>query len=442
MPKNRNIPIKVNLPSPRNQGSISSGSQINAFVENLRKQKVLYPLSVNYLKSSENLLVKKEDCKCYIHSQYDKKREMEKMFEQVPKDVEYLFMFGVGNASAAAYASRKHKKLKQIFVVEPSVNILMTVLKKKKIIDRIAKIPKFTFIYNKTPEDSAAAIVENIKDNLKSKIGFVYHVSYRTLFDGYYETFKETVINGIRNFTGNIATIDHNIYFKTQNVFYNLNESTIEALKILQVLKDKPAIVVSAGPSLDNNVQFLNEAKKKACVIPVGSANKILHNKGIRPHIRSAFSPFPDENVVFDGIDDFEGIPLIYGNNLDHFVVEDYDAPKAMMVLAGDLFSSAIFQYANIPFTPIYGSGTIANVTFDLLSQIGCSHIILMGQDLCYTKDKLYAEGSWMDPTIVEKRGLLKVYDIYGKEVYTSKTFANLKVDFENMIKKYSNKGI
>jgi len=445
MPKNRNIPISVNLPSQKRATKRvvrSNGAQIAAFLETLGKLNVMYPLSVNYLKQSGNLFVKRGDCKCYVHSQYDKKREMERMFETVPEDVEYLFLFGMGNASAAAYASRKFKHLRQLFVVEPSVQILTTVLRKKAVLDRMAKIPKFTFVYNKTPEDSAATIIENIKNNLKSKMGFAYHVSYRTVFEGYYEKFKESVINGIRNFAGNIATIDHNIYFKTQNVFFNLSESTVEAYRILQVLKGKPAIVVSAGPSLDNNIHLLNEAKKKACVIPVGSTNKILHNKGVKPHIRSAFSPFPDENVVFDGIGDFEGIPLIYGNNLDHFVVEDYDAPKAMMILAGDLFSRAVYDYAGIAYTPIGGSGTIANVTFDLLSQIGCSHIILMGQDLCYTKEKLYADGSWTDPKIVEKQGLLKVYDIYGKEVYTSKTFANLKLDFEAMIKRYSPKGI
>jgi len=446
MPKNNHeIPISINLPDPQIKKKVvvqSNQSQLDAFRQNLQRQKPLYNLAVNYLRENENLFLKKGEVQCYIHSQYDKKREMEQMFLRVDPEIEYLFLFGVGNASAVVYAARKFKNLKQLFVVEPSVKVLTTMLRKKKFIDRIAKISKITFIYNKTPEDSAATILENIKNNLKSNMGFAYHLSYRTLFEGYYEKLQEAIISGVRNFAGNLATIDHNIYFKTQNVLYNLNESTDDAFKILQVLKDKPAIIVSAGPSLDKNIHLLEEAKKKACVIPVGSTNKILHNKGIRPHIRSAFSPFPDENVVFDGIDDFEGIPLIYGNNLDHFVVEDYDAPKAMIVLAGDLFSRAVYDYAHIQYQPIGGSGTIANVTFDLLSQIGCSHIILTGQDLCYTKDKLYADGSWSDPKIVQKAGLLEVDDMNGQAVFTSKTFLNLKIDFETMIKRYSHKGI
>jgi len=445
MVKKNEIPISINLPDPTATTKKivqTNQTQLDAFRQNLQRQKPLYNAAVNYLRQNENIFVKRSDAQCYIHSQYDKKREMKQMFSQVDQDIEYLFLFGVGNASAVVYASRKFKKLKQLFVVEPCAKLLATMLRKKKFIDRIAKISKITFIYNKTPEDSAATILENIKNNLKSNMGFAYHLSYRTLFEGYYEKLQEAIISGVRNFSGNLATIDHNIYFKTQNVFYNLNESTDDAFKILQVLKDKPAIIVSAGPSLDKNIHLLDEAKKKACVIPVGSTNKILHNKGIKPHIRSAFSPFPDENVVFDGIDDFEGIPLIYGNNLDHFVVEDYDAPKAMIVLAGDLFSRAVYDYAKIPYQPIGGSGTIANVTFDLLSQIGCSHIILTGQDLCYTKDKLYADGSWSDPKIVQKAGLLEVDDMNGQAVFTSKTFLNLKQDFENMIKRYSHKGI
>lgn len=418
---------------------LSFEQQIRNFAKTLAAETPSYSVAMERVEGAVlNFVLERERSRCFLHSLFDVKREMKSMFQGVNRDAQILVLFGLGLGHAVEYAGENLPNLEKVYVVEPSSAVLTTLLRQPEVVRRLSKVPTVTFLWNKSAEQVAAELVANIDQNVKRKFELVFHMSYRSLFKAYYETISAKIIDHLRQTQVNTATAHNNIFFRTQNTLHNLRAKSVDTGKLLERIRGVPAIMVSAGPSLNKNIHLLEEAKRKAIVIPVGSAVKILHNKGIKPHLRAAFSPYPDENVVFDGIPDFEGIPLVYSNTLDYLVVQKYNAPKARMVMMGDLMSRYFYSKAGITHTLVEGGGTIANVTFDLLCRAGCSKVIFTGQDLCLSGLKFYADGSWSDSSFTgQEAGLIETEDVFGEKVFTTKPLYGLKASFEQAISHY-----
>lgn len=432
--RNKNKQNRVNT---RQQAILHMEKQVAQLQAGLAEVTPIFPVRINKLPGDLNYLVQTEEAACNLHSLYNMEREMQAIFEPVEEDVEVLILFGLGCAYALEYASRHFSKLERVIVVEPSVDILQRVLNHREVIERLTRVGTVNFMFNRGAEETAQEIAQQWTQEVKKKYGMAYHLPYRTLFRDYYETMQQTIIGALRKTQASLRTVESNIYLKTQNIINNINAPGIDMGRLLALMKGRPAIMVSAGPSLDKNIHLLEQAKDKAFVVAVGSAIKILYNKGIHPHARAAFSPYPDENTVFDGIEDFENIPLLFANTLDYMVVENYDAPKARMVVIGDELSRYCYEVSQQPCLMVSGGGTIANVTLGLLCRAGCSHIIFTGQDMSMTDNRLYAEGSWSDPRYSEGGDFIREKDIYGNPVLTSKAFLGIRKDIETVIAGY-----
>lgn len=408
------------------------------FARNLSAESALFSVEMERVEGQANLIVEAGQSRCFLHSAYDRAHEMRELFRDVSPATQILVLYGFGMGDAIVWAGENLPELERVIVIEPSPQLMVTALKYPGVVDKLKKAPVVDFVVNKPVKEAAEFMMGRMEQDFHKKYGFAFHLAHRSLFRGYYEEFSEQVLTYFRRTGVGIRTVEANIFVKTQNILNNLKAKSVNIDDLLSKIKGRPAIMVSAGPSLDKNIHLLEKAKEKAFVVAVGSAIKILYNKGIRPHARAAFSPHPDENTVFDGIADFEDIPLIYSNTLDYLVVKNYDAPKARMVMDSDPITRYLYTRGGIPHTLVGSGGTIANVTFDLLCRAGCSQIIFTGQDMCYTDLKLYADGSWSDPRIAgAAQGLIKEKNIYGEEVFTSAAFAGIRQDLEAALARY-----
>ena len=408
------------------------------FSRGLSAEQALVSVAIERVDGQANYIVEAAKSRCFLHSAYDRAHEMRELFRDVSPATQILVLYGFGMGDAIVWAGENLPELERVIVIEPSSQLMISALKYPGVVDKLKRVPIVDFVVNKSVKEAAEFMMSRMEQDFHKKYAFAFHMAHRSLFKGYYEEFSEQVLTYFRRTGVGIRTVEANIFVKTQNILNNLKAKSVNIDDLLRELKGRPAIMVSAGPSLDKNIHLLEKAKEKAFVVAVGSAIKILYNKGIRPHARAAFSPHPDENTVFDGIADFEDIPLIYSNTLDYLVVKSYDAPKARMVMDSDPITRYLYTLGGIPHTLVGSGGTIANVTFDLLCRAGCSQIIFTGQDMCYTDLKLYADGSWSDPRIAAaSQGLIKEKNIYGEEVFTSAAFAGIRQDFETALAGY-----
>lgn len=178
-----------------------------------------------------------------------------------------------------------------------------------------------------------------------------------------------------------------------------------------------PGVLVSAGPSLERNIKQLHYLQDRAMIACVNTAYPILRKHRIRPHIVFAMDHHERNLLSFEG----------ESPSLDTFLIADPRINPAIVHLFPDrvfwaswrsttetighpqtldripvpaMSGNAIYLWLQSMLGSkgdVYGSGSVAVVGFHLLARLGCQPIILVGQDLAFTDEKVYASGTIFD---------------------------------------------
>lgn len=383
-----------------------------------------------------NALVKTEYGQCFLHSLYDRNREIKRLLAPVRENTQAIILFGSGLGDIFSYITKHFSTLEHLIIVEPNLDIFRRLLSRIDFIVFLKKCPQVTFIINLKIEDTRVFISQVMDENLYESLAFLAPLSYRTLYQNYYRSVIELSRDIVRRKTINIATNSYTSYRWLINEWRNQKHPHIDIETIMQKISPPPIIIVSAGPSLNKNIHLLPEAKQKALVLAVSSSMSILESHAILPHFRMAFDANQHNKNVFSSIDTAT-CPLIYSTALFHEILPMYKGALVQMVLNSN-WISRYFRKKQAKSTILIRSGhTIANVAFDLACQWGSRKIILVGQDLCYTGNKMHASGAWddnWDASEAIKKNWVSTKDIYGQPVYTDKPFLGMKDVFEELI--------
>ena len=161
---------------------------------------------------------------------------------------------------------------------------------------------------------------------------------------------------------------------------------------------DIPFVLVGAGPSLDESIEFLKSVQDKAIIISSNSPYRKLINSGIRPHMVVTADPMPPTLAGFKNVS-LEDVPLAC----------PFSAyPEIVRLFSGRIFSWCTFnpivdlvkQHMGLPTgTTIMEQGTVSGCVLDLSRLLGCRKVLFVGQDMSvrddgryYTDDSSYAD--------------------------------------------------
>ena len=184
----------------------------------------------------------------------------------------------------------------------------------------------------------------------------------------------------------------------------NLQENTLENLKhmaaspdigeLAGLFEDIPFILVGAGPSLDDSIDFLKSMQDKAIICVSNSPFRKLINSGIRPHLAVTADPMLPtlrgfENVKLDGIPlacPFSAYPEIVSRFSGRILSWSTYNPIA------DILKASTGRKQG---TEIMEQGTVSGCVLDIGRLLGCKKIFLIGQDMCIRDDgKYYTDDS------------------------------------------------
>lgn len=194
-----------------------------------------------------------------------------------------------------------------------------------------------------------------------------------------------------------------------------------------------PAIVVSAGPSLDLNIKELVkniDKVKDYFIIATNRTFATLLKHGIKPDLLVVIDP---SDAIYDMMKDNlnQDIPLLFYEYSNRYLVEEYQGEK---IYVSTTFSKVIDEVSDV-----YGlaqGGSVAHTCIGMANFIGCNPIILVGQDLALTFDKHHSSGAIFDIDNTfnyEYTHLVK--DVFGKDIKTTATFRVFKESMESYIK-------
>lgn len=387
---------------------------------------------INYVEanSKNEIVLVKDDSKVNMHSVYDTNFEMKKMFSELTGDEKVIIIFGLGEGHAIKYIKENCKTVEKIIVIEPDIDWFKIFITYNNLIDFVKGI-SISFILNKPAQFVGNEVGKYIYDTT-TKV--VFHLSYRIVYDQYYKKMMESLKTHVMMRAGNYSFRRNALDAVTVNFISNLKYGYWGSECIESIFKDKPLLVVAAGPSLNKNMHLIREMLDKAIIVAAGSAIKILDTHGITPHFRIAFDPFSAEKKVVENLTD-ENVPLLYSYNLYYEIAENYKGEKIVLDFGSDTGKLYLNRKKKQDRKVIQTASSIAVSAVDMGIKYGSSKIIIIGFDASFAPDKMYADGIGdRDKEIkskLERPDIFEATDIYGNRVYTNKGFTMNKVGLE-----------
>ncbi len=189
-----------------------------------------------------------------------------------------------------------------------------------------------------------------------------------------------------------------------------------------------PGIIISAGPSLREELEILKELRDKAVIICVDTAFKVLSKAGIEPHFvmtldaqKYSFKHFtgvlPADTVLISDMVSCPSILNYYrGRKVLSTTSKFYQNPTGKTIRETTPSMDWIEQYADSP-GDIQSGGSVATSAFDFLLNIGCNPIILLGQDLAYTGREIHCSGTYHNDDWMPQINRLKNLDSINQNV-------------------------
>lgn len=152
-----------------------------------------------------------------------------------------------------------------------------------------------------------------------------------------------------------------------------------------------PAIIVAAGPSLDRNIHQLAALADTALILAVNTSARALDRAGIRPHAL----------VSIESADTTSGIrDLPWVAEVPAFLEltahpRMWELPFARKIaMAVDTSGSATFSQTMAPGLALSAGFCVANASVAVADALGCDPIVLIGSDLSYAGERVYASGT------------------------------------------------
>ncbi|NFO13101.1 motility associated factor glycosyltransferase family protein [Clostridium botulinum] len=175
--------------------------------------------------------------------------------------------------------------------------------------------------------------------------------------------------------------------------------------------KNKPAIIVASGPSLNKNVSLLKEAVGKALILSCDGSVATLKKKGIIPDAVGSVERIFDTYEAFYKNKTFnKDIVLACPAVVRKEIVDTFDN-KILSFFKnenyGRFFNEMLLNRKGI----VWCGASVSHMLFGLAYSLGCNPIILVGQDLAYSEEGI----SHTSEAEVKYRTELKDVDVYVK---------------------------
>ncbi|MDD3138431.1 MAG: DUF115 domain-containing protein [Lachnospiraceae bacterium] len=378
-----------------------------------------------------------------LDSLYSSKIVMDLWCEQI-KNTNFnakLILFGLGNAMYIRTFLQKVPYTNKIIVYEPSFVIFEYVVQTFDIHDLIEdeRIMFYIENINGCPDKEEMYPYFDFQD-IRS-ILFLDYINYIILFPKQYHNFYievQKTVNTINAMDYVWERFGTAYYHNTLSNFpYFLNSYSI--LDLANKIPDGvPAILVSAGPSLDKNVEHLIYAKGKAFIISVDSALNALLKRNIVPDLfitvdgKKMETHFQDERIKM--------IPMVC-NLVSNMSVVSSHTGKQFYISDCNSHIDKILDMHGKKLPIVESGGSVANSAYSFLELIGFKTIIMVGQDLAYTNNRTHAidtvRGSWNLDITGEIGVNLEGY--FGDVVKSSNEFVMYLDWFENEIRNKPN---
>ncbi len=383
-------------------------------------------VEVRQARNGEDIIIfHNQNQEVYLNSRYNPTAEaykfMEGVFDMPAQSL--LIMFGFSNGSYARSFLTENKQYNRCIIYEPSLDIFTKVLNEVDISDILSDSRVYIYVEGINASELRDTLMVSIRPfNVKTNMHIVLP-KYRDLFPKEVEKVI-SIINECYESANAIASTSKE-YGKRVCKNNILNMRFLPGCRngyeyVNHFPKDMPVIIVAAGPSLEKNVDILKQAKGKALILVVDTAVKTVMKHGIIPDMIAVIDFIKPVSMFSDkGLDK---IPILADIDANYEVLE-FLKPKNYIVQSSDLvLHDVLFNKVDSPIQTMEKGGSVATAAIANMIIWGFKNIILIGQDLALTDNKVHA-GEDKKKFDLNSWKYSYVKGINGKQVLTRKDF-------------------
>jgi hypothetical protein len=333
-----------------------------------------------------------------------RRRPLDEAVRQIaPLDIKEAAVFavaGFGLGYHVAELSRRLGKSGVMIVFEPDVALLRAVLER---IDCSAWIERGNVCILTDPDDAAAisSVMRGVEGLVGLGVTLVQHPASTPRLGAATKRFHDILTGVVDSIRMTIITSLVQVRVTMRNLTQNADiyAACGSVGPLAGTCAGRPAIVVSAGPSLRRNIVLLKDpaVRERSVIIAAQTVLRPLLDLGIRPHLITALDYSEINRRFYEGLtaESVEGITL---------VVEPKVNPSVLMAWPGkvlctgdatlDLLLGPALSVHHDPAKRLRQGATVAHLAYYLARHLGCDPVALVGQDLGFTDGQYYSAGA------------------------------------------------
>lgn len=347
-----------------------------------------------------------------------------------------LFGLGLGHAAIALLQERPTVPYLAIFEYDPEV-FLQTL--RRVDLAKLLSSPKV--LLSVGPEADIDVLKPTSRALQLESIYTLRHLPAYAAQEGYHKL-EAMVMEHLSSLNVGGATNVHFGKLFTSNRFHHLSaihhQYLIEAIE--NAYENVPAIVVAGGPSLDKNIHLLREAQGKAVILGVDSVLPSLLKAGVSPDFISSIDP---QDLTYEKLANASlgclNAPLICMPWVSPKVPKTFPASTVFWTFSAKPIEAWLNHLLGGD-TLTGGAGTVAHLNMLAAIIMGCSPIILVGQDLAFTPGRSsHTRNAFLThdnkaSSHQEDDHLFTTAAWGGGEIKTTRDFFGMKRFFERMM--------
>ena len=324
----------------------------------------------------------------HLHNRQNPLAEAKEIFSRAtntPVSIHLIYGLGLGYLFQVASANSAGT----VILYEPDLNILKVAFSLVDFSNDILKNNVFI-------TDNIAKAGEYIyqKSNVKNTPLMLTTAAYRDIDSKKFNEMVEELQRMVGSYSLDLKYTQQKFYpiarTMIQNIPNLIKEPPLSSIK--DFYKGQTAVVVSAGPTLDRNIETIKKYRNNIVLIVVGTAMKTIAKHGITPDFLCIIETY-DSSKQLEGLDlsQVNFITEPYSNiNLRKFKFKQIYSHISDNMPVNSFWSKIINEKTD----EYLSKGTVSYTALNIARILGCSKIVMVGQDLAYIEGQCYSKDS------------------------------------------------
>ncbi|MFG0273653.1 MAG: 6-hydroxymethylpterin diphosphokinase MptE-like protein, partial [Phycisphaerales bacterium] len=386
-----------------------------------------------------------------------------------PKEAGVFAVVGFGSGHHVRAIAARTRRAAALLVFEPDVALLRAVLER---VDCSAWIASNGVCFLTDPTDGGAITraLEGAEPLVALGLKIVEHPPSRVRLAGEGAQFGRTLTQVVAAVRTVVVTTMVQTEVTMRNTLLNLDRYLAASgdraggvADLAGLCAGRPAVVVSAGPSLARTIDALAApgVRDRVVIIAVQTALKPLLAKGVRPHFVTALDYHEISRRFYEGLtaEGIAGVTLVAEPKVNPVVPESFPGPVRCpgddtldLLLGADLAG----EHGTLP-----AGSTVAHLAYYLARHLGCDPVILTGQDLGFTDGQYYGAGAAIHDAWAPELGSFTTLEMYeweriargkktlrpmtdqrGRRIYSDEQMATYLAQFERDFGRDADRGL